>query len=124
MSRFAECSAASRSSGKSAPCAGVDLVVGTPGRVLDHIERRTLYLGDIVHVVLDEADRMLDIGFRPDIERILRKLPDAASNDALVGHDQRRRPEAGPALHVSSRSRSTCLETSRRSTRSSNSTSR
>jgi ATP-dependent RNA helicase DeaD len=55
---------------------GVDIVVGTPGRVLDHIERRTLYLGDIVHVVLDEADRMLDIGFRPDIERILRKLPE------------------------------------------------
>src|SRR5262249_45982102 len=55
---------------------GVDLVVGTPGRVLDHIERRTLFLGDIVHVVLDEADRMLDIGFRPDIERILRKLPE------------------------------------------------
>ena len=51
-------------------------MVGTPGRVLDHIERRTLYLGDIVHVVLDEADRMLDIGFRPDIERILRKLPE------------------------------------------------
>jgi ATP-dependent RNA helicase DeaD len=43
--------------------------------VLDHIERRTLYLGEIVHVVLDEADRMLDIGFRPDIERVLRKLP-------------------------------------------------
>src|SRR5580693_6776668 len=55
---------------------GIDLIVGTPGRVLDHIERRTLYLGDIVHVVLDEADRMLDIGFRPDIERILRKLPE------------------------------------------------
>jgi len=54
---------------------GVDLVVGTPGRVLDHIERRTLYMGDIFHVVLDEADRMLDIGFRPDIERILRKVP-------------------------------------------------
>jgi ATP-dependent RNA helicase DeaD len=43
--------------------------------VLDHIERRTLYLGEIFHVVLDEADRMLDIGFRPDIERILRKVP-------------------------------------------------
>jgi ATP-dependent RNA helicase DeaD len=54
---------------------GVDIVVGTPGRVLDHIERRTLHLGDIYHVVLDEADRMLDIGFRPDIERILRKVP-------------------------------------------------
>lgn len=54
---------------------GVDIVVGTPGRVIDHIERRTLFLGDIMHVVLDEADRMLDIGFRPDIERILRKVP-------------------------------------------------
>jgi len=55
---------------------GVDIVVGTPGRVIDHIERKTLYLGDIFHVVLDEADRMLDIGFRPDIERILRRVPD------------------------------------------------
>ncbi len=54
---------------------GVNLVVGTPGRVLDHFQRRTIHLGDIVHVVLDEADRMLDIGFRPDIERILRQLP-------------------------------------------------
>ncbi len=55
---------------------GVDIVVGTPGRVIDHMERNTLYLGDIFHVVLDEADRMLDIGFRPDIERILRRVPD------------------------------------------------
>jgi len=54
---------------------GVDIIVGTPGRVIDHIERRSLYLGDIIHVVLDEADRMLDIGFRPDIERILRRVP-------------------------------------------------
>ncbi|WP_435015669.1 DEAD/DEAH box helicase [Tundrisphaera sp. TA3] len=55
---------------------GVDIIVGTPGRILDHIERRTLNLEGIYHVVLDEADRMLDIGFRPDIERILRKVPD------------------------------------------------
>ena len=55
---------------------GVDIIVGTPGRVIDHIERRTLNLGDIYHVVLDEADRMLDIGFRPDIERILKRVPD------------------------------------------------
>jgi ATP-dependent RNA helicase DeaD len=55
---------------------GVDIVIGTPGRVIDHIERRTLHLGDIVHDVLDEADRMLDIGFRPDIERILKRIPD------------------------------------------------
>ncbi|WP_240907073.1 DEAD/DEAH box helicase [Paludisphaera rhizosphaerae] len=54
---------------------GIDIAVGTPGRVLDHMERHTLYLGDIFHLVLDEADRMLDIGFRPDIERIMKKLP-------------------------------------------------
>jgi ATP-dependent RNA helicase DeaD len=54
---------------------GAQVVVGTPGRVLDHIARGTLKLQDIWCVVLDEADRMLDIGFRPDIERILRKCP-------------------------------------------------
>src|SRR5262249_59871907 len=72
---------------------GVDIVVGTPGRVLDHIERRTLFLGDIYHVVLDEADRMLDIGFRPDIERILRKVPDPHQTlllSATIGPDVRR----------------------------------
>lgn len=51
------------------------IVVGTPGRVLDHIGRNTLYLNDIFCAVLDEADRMLDIGFRPDIEKILRRCP-------------------------------------------------
>ncbi len=54
---------------------GVDIVVGTPGRVLDHLARRTLSLSGVRYVVLDEADRMLDIGFRPDIERILRHCP-------------------------------------------------
>ena len=53
---------------------GVDIVIGTPGRVLDHLDRRTLSLKGVYHVVLDEADRMLDIGFRPDIERILRRI--------------------------------------------------
>jgi ATP-dependent RNA helicase DeaD len=54
---------------------GVSVVVGTPGRVLDHMQRRTFDPSGIKCVVLDEADRMLDIGFRPDIERILRQLP-------------------------------------------------
>lgn len=54
---------------------GTEIVVGTPGRVLDHIGRRTLVLSDLQMVVLDEADRMLDIGFRPDIERILKQCP-------------------------------------------------
>lgn len=55
---------------------GVQVVVGTPGRVIDHIERGSLRLGGIWCVVLDEADRMLDIGFRPSIERILRRCPE------------------------------------------------
>jgi len=52
---------------------GASIVVGTPGRLLDHLSRGTLSLDRIRYVVLDEADRMLDIGFRPDIERILRR---------------------------------------------------
>lgn len=51
------------------------IIVGTPGRVIDLMQRRALDLSDIKIAVLDEADRMLDIGFRPDIEKILRKCP-------------------------------------------------
>ncbi len=54
---------------------GAQVVVGTPGRLIDHISRGTLQLEGIQCVVLDEADRMLDIGFRPDIEKILRRCP-------------------------------------------------
>jgi ATP-dependent RNA helicase DeaD len=54
---------------------GIEIVIGTPGRVLDHMGRGTLQLNDLKVAVLDEADRMLDIGFRPDIEKILRRCP-------------------------------------------------
>jgi ATP-dependent RNA helicase DeaD len=54
---------------------GAEVVVGTPGRLLDLLARGTLRLDAVRCVVLDEADRMLDIGFRPDIEKILRRLP-------------------------------------------------
>jgi ATP-dependent RNA helicase DeaD len=54
---------------------GYAVAVGTPGRVLDHLSRGTLSLHFVRYVVLDEADRMLDIGFRPDIEKILRSCP-------------------------------------------------
>ena len=53
------------------------VIVGTPGRVLDHMSRGTLRFDAIEIVTLDEADRMLDIGFRPDIEKILRRCPDS-----------------------------------------------
>ncbi|QJW93327.1 DEAD-box ATP-dependent RNA helicase CshA [Frigoriglobus tundricola] len=54
---------------------GCDLVAGTPGRVLDHLQRGSLSLSQVRYAVLDEADRMLDIGFRDDIERILKRCP-------------------------------------------------
>ncbi len=54
---------------------GVQIVVGTPGRVLDHIRRGTLKLGEIRSMVLDEADEMLDMGFIEDIEAILQETP-------------------------------------------------
>ncbi|MFA5221111.1 MAG: DEAD/DEAH box helicase [Methanoregula sp.] len=54
---------------------GVHIVIGTPGRVMDHLKRRTLSLDNVSMVVLDEADQMLDMGFRDDIELILKKIP-------------------------------------------------
>jgi ATP-dependent RNA helicase DeaD len=54
---------------------GFSIAVGSPGRVIDHLRRGTLSLDRVKYVVLDEADRMLDIGFRPDIEKILRRCP-------------------------------------------------
>ncbi|MDL2307825.1 DEAD/DEAH box helicase, partial [Desulfovibrio sp. OttesenSCG-928-C06] len=55
---------------------GVQFVVGTPGRVLDHLERGTLNLDSLQTLVLDEADEMLDMGFREDIENVLKKAPE------------------------------------------------
>ena len=54
---------------------GVDLIVATPGRLIDHMDRRNVDLSGIEILVLDEADRMLDMGFLPSIKRILAKLP-------------------------------------------------
>jgi ATP-dependent RNA helicase RhlE len=54
---------------------GVDVIVGTPGRLLDHFRQSYARLAGLQYLVLDEADRMLDMGFLPDIRRILRHLP-------------------------------------------------
>jgi len=54
---------------------GVDVVVATPGRLLDHMERRNVDFRDLQVLVLDEADRMLDMGFLPDVRRIVNTLP-------------------------------------------------
>jgi ATP-dependent RNA helicase RhlE len=55
--------------------AGVEVLIATPGRLLDHIEAKNAVLNQVEYVVLDEADRMLDIGFLPDLQRILSYLP-------------------------------------------------
>ncbi len=54
---------------------GPEIIVATPGRMLDHIERRTVRVDDVFELVLDEADHMLDLGFLPQIQRILNRLP-------------------------------------------------
>ncbi|MGL4306233.1 MAG: DEAD/DEAH box helicase [Mycobacteriaceae bacterium] len=59
--------------------AGVDVVVGTPGRLLDLAQQSHLILGKVGVLVLDEADEMLDLGFLPDIERILNMVPDGST---------------------------------------------
>src|SRR5258708_784625 len=65
---------------------GVEVLVATPGRLLDHVQQKNTSLGQVEVVVLDEADRMLAMGFLPDISRILNLLPRAGVNaDAIHG---------------------------------------
>ena len=59
---------------------GVEVLVATPGRLLDHVQQRTLNLGQVEIFVLDEADRMLDMGFIPDVKRIINLLPARRQN--------------------------------------------
>ncbi len=57
---------------------GVQVVVGTPGRIMDHMERGTIRMNEVQFLVLDEADEMLNMGFREDIEKILKDVPEDA----------------------------------------------
>ena len=73
--------------------AGAEIVVATPGRLLDHLHSKTVQLGQVQFLVLDEADRMLDMGFLPDIRRILSQLPAQRQNllfSATFSEDIRR----------------------------------
>jgi ATP-dependent RNA helicase RhlE len=60
--------------------AGVEIVIATPGRLLDHIEQKNISLSQVQMLVMDEADRMLDMGFLPDLQRIINLLPKQRQN--------------------------------------------
>lgn len=63
---------------------GVDVVVGTPGRIIDHLERGNLRLDDISFAVLDEADEMLSMGFSQDVETVFETLPPASERQVIL----------------------------------------
>src|SRR5215210_5601256 len=78
---------------KKALHGGVEVLIATPGRLLDHLEQKTVTLSQVQILVLDEADRMLDMGFLPDIKRILAVLPKERQNllfSATFSEDIRR----------------------------------
>ena len=86
--------------------AGVEILVATPGRLLDHVGQRTVNLGLVEILVLDEADRMLDMGFLPDIRRILELLPPRRQNLLFSATFSRGHPETCRARSCTIRRRS------------------
>ena len=71
---------------------GVHIVVGTPGRIMDHLDKGTLDLSELKYLVLDEADEMLKMGFAEDVETILADTPDDQAGRAVLGDDAGRDP--------------------------------
>ena len=79
--------------------AGAQIVVGTPGRLLDLAGQRLLSLKDVKVMVLDEADKMLDLGFLPDVEKLFAQTPPDPAHDAVLGDDARPGRRARAPLH-------------------------
>ena len=75
------------------------VLVATPGRLQDLMDRRLVNLDAVSILVLDEADRMLDMGFKPQVDRILRKCSARPPDDVLLGHARRRRRRARTGVH-------------------------
>ena len=107
---------------------GVDILVATPGRLLDLMHQGLVTLDGIEILVLDEADRMLDMGFIRDIRKIVAKLPDQAADAAVFGHHARRHSPTGRqhpvAIRCACRSRPRAPRPTRSSSRCTSSTKR
>ena len=78
---------------------GIDVLVATPGRLLDHIGQGTCRLDKVQYLVLDEADRMLDMGFLPDVRRIVDKMPTRPAHLPVFGHRAAANRNAHPLGH-------------------------
>jgi len=103
---------------------GVDVLIATPGRLLDHFERGRILLNDIKILVIDEADRMLDMGFIPDVEKIVSLLPKMRQTlffSATMAPEIRRLSEAFLRIRRKSRSRRNHGRSRKRSPRASRS---
>ena len=95
--------------------AGVDIIVATPGRLMDHMRQQNADLSGIELLVLDEADRMMDMGFWPDVRRIIAALPAPGRPDAaLLGDDAGRSGARRARNHARARSTSRSASAARR----------